>query len=403
MQSEMTQTSCPLCRRRLPASEAGQAPGTRLCEQCQSLVQTAFPGALSRSGTSAANPETVKVIPQVQPCVTELGDRQLDPPLPSEDVTVTADPAEQDMPSLGPELREDEESSESVSSVESSWTDEPAGWAFQQANESAMFEQPMNDVQANPAANEYAVEHEASCADASQHSHATSAGLPEEQSLEPKSASYEPVADPPKSALAEWNYVGDDWPVLVGPPSRRTFRTIRAWLVVIAVLGFAALLYALVRPLASQEQHPRSTADSSSTERASAAAEPRASLPGSVAPDVHNQTPPDSRAGADSKLSQTRDEVASSEKTNAQGRFSLQAAAFPTQSGADEFAERLKRIGVPSYVVPADLARRGRWFRVRIGRFNTAEDGQTFAAEAQRRAAAIGISLQLIVCQYERP
>jgi cell division protein FtsN len=58
---------------------------------------------------------------------------------------------------------------------------------------------------------------------------------------------------------------------------------------------------------------------------------------------------------------------------------------------------------VPSYVVSADLARRGRWFRVRVGRFNTAEDAQKFAKEAQLRAKAAGMSLQLIVSQYEQP
>jgi cell division protein FtsN len=58
---------------------------------------------------------------------------------------------------------------------------------------------------------------------------------------------------------------------------------------------------------------------------------------------------------------------------------------------------------VPSYVVSADIARRGRWFRVRVGRFNSAEDAQRFAGEAQQRAKAAGISLQLVVSQYDEP
>ncbi|MFY9574882.1 MAG: SPOR domain-containing protein, partial [Blastocatellia bacterium] len=109
-------------------------------------------------------------------------------------------------------------------------------------------------------------------------------------------------------------------------------------------------------------------------------------------------------AAGDSKPSGTpASDAAASNDQNVQGRFSLQAAAFPTEAAADEFAEKLKQAGVPSYVVNADLARRGRWFRVRIGRFNTAEDAQRYSSEAQLRARASGTSLQLIVCQYEQP
>jgi cell division protein FtsN len=52
--------------------------------------------------------------------------------------------------------------------------------------------------------------------------------------------------------------------------------------------------------------------------------------------------------------------------------------------------------------VSADLPRRGKWFRVRVGRFNSADDAQKFAAEAQNRAKAAGLSLQLIGCQFDK-
>src|SRR6266513_2072150 len=48
MQFEISQSFCPLCRRTSPASGAGLAPGSRLCDQCRNIVQEAFPGPASR-------------------------------------------------------------------------------------------------------------------------------------------------------------------------------------------------------------------------------------------------------------------------------------------------------------------------------------------------------------------
>lgn len=91
------------------------------------------------------------------------------------------------------------------------------------------------------------------------------------------------------------------------------------------------------------------------------------------------------------------------EDENFEGRYSLQAAAFPNEAGANEFCERLKRAGVPAYVVSADIAGRGRWFRVRVGRFESAQDADRFASESRRRARAARLNLQLIVSGYDKP
>ena len=85
------------------------------------------------------------------------------------------------------------------------------------------------------------------------------------------------------------------------------------------------------------------------------------------------------------------------------GRYSLQAAAFPNENGANEFCERLKRAGVPAYTVSAEIAGRGKWFRVRVGRFENTQDAERFAVEARQRARASGLNLQLIVSSYETP
>ena len=63
----------------------------------------------------------------------------------------------------------------------------------------------------------------------------------------------------------------------------------------------------------------------------------------------------------------------------------------------------MKRAGVPAYTVAAEIAGRGKWFRVRVGRFETANDAEKFASEARLRARASGLNLQLIVCSYETP
>jgi cell division septation protein DedD len=159
-----------------------------------------------------------------------------------------------------------------------------------------------------------------------------------------------------------------------------------------SVAGFYFLIYR------SSDSLERRAIDAS-------AVEPRAASVGSavtatLAPAVQAQS--ENAAAAQPKPAEGARDAAATDNS-VQGQFSLQAASFPTQEGADEFAERLKRAGVPSYVVPAELLRRGRWFRVRVGRFNSAEDAQRFAGEAQQRARAAGIAVQLIVCQYGQP
>src|SRR6185503_16702002 len=54
MQFETSQSSCPLCKRILPASGADCVPGSRLCDQCRNIVQEVFPGPPSRPSISMA-------------------------------------------------------------------------------------------------------------------------------------------------------------------------------------------------------------------------------------------------------------------------------------------------------------------------------------------------------------
>ena len=53
------------------------------------------------------------------------------------------------------------------------------------------------------------------------------------------------------------------------------------------------------------------------------------------------------------------------------GRFTLQLGAFPDRAEAEAFA---RRFGPQPYVVPAEIAGKGLWYRVRVGDFASAKD-----------------------------
>jgi len=212
-------------------------------------------------------------------------------------------------------------------------------------------------------------------------------------------------ADPWEDPLPAWDYSHSEWPVLVGPNQRRSFRRLGIPIAAIVLFACAVGFYLLIYRPSGPER--RAATDSGGTARASAV-ELGATAGGSADSDARKRvaaTLSEAPASAPSQPAETVtvEPVTPKENTDAQGRFSLQAAAFPTQVGADEFAEKLKRTGLPSYVVPAELARRGRWFRVRVGRFNAQEEAQRFAGEAQQRARGAGLAVQLIVCQYDQP
>jgi hypothetical protein len=86
------------------------------------------------------------------------------------------------------------------------------------------------------------------------------------------------------------------------------------------------------------------------------------------------------------------------------GTISFQISSFPGQAGADELSHKLTGIGIPAYVVAADIPHRGKWFRVRAGRFATMQQAEQAAAEWRQKAARAGISLQqMITCDYQNP
>jgi cell division septation protein DedD len=411
----MAHQCCPLCKRQLPASSAGNTLDTRLCEQCQTMVLTAFRGADSMVAASAVVvPQGVAIV-QGQREASVVDQPQVGAPTFFEDIATVAPGFEQEAQhsmasdsrdDLRFEFIEDEDPADRIQTIGADLSG-VAGNGSSHHDEGLFeeFEQSIRFPEPTPH-HDYAETDDSHLAESTKSdSGSIGATLVEDRSEEPRSIGEASPADPWEDPLPAWDYSHSEWPVLVGPNKRKSFKKLGWLIAAIVLLACAAGFYLLIyRPSGPQ----RRTATDSGTAARVSAVEPRATAAGSADSDARKRVPAtasDSPASAASPAAETvaRESVAPKESSNAQGRFSLQAAAFPTQVGADEFAEKLKRTGLPSYVVPAELERRGKWFRVRVGRFNAAEEAQRFAGEAQQRARAAGLNVQLIVCQYDQP
>ncbi|MFY9611355.1 MAG: SPOR domain-containing protein [Blastocatellia bacterium] len=198
---------------------------------------------------------------------------------------------------------------------------------------------------------------------------------------------HEVVTDPLEAPVQHRDHSQEDLPLSV--PRIRLSKIARLKLPVAAALvvccGIAGY-FLMYRPSIQASQTSQAV-----TEQTSAPVTGRQAVPQPLSPAPG--------AGSEAKESQGLQ----IENENSEVRYSLQAAAFPNKAGADEFCERLKRAGVPAYVASAEIAGRGRWFRVRVGRFETAQDADRFASESRRRARAVGLNLQLIVSSYDKP
>ena len=77
-------------------------------------------------------------------------------------------------------------------------------------------------------------------------------------------------------------------------------------------------------------------------------------------------------------------------------------AALPDEASARDYSERLMRAGISTYIIPVENGRR-RFFRVRAGRFMTADEAQMYAAQSRLRARAAGLTLNFMVVDYIKP
>ena len=437
---------CPLCRRQLPTISAGETLDTRLCEECQTMVLVAFrgadpivaasadgvpPGAAIVQGHREASvfdqphvavPTFLEQIATVAPRFeqeaqhTMAAEQDAQHPMESapgaclrfefiED-EYTANMIGADLPEVSENGSSDH--GEELFEEPSTRFTQPTPYDYAEPDESHLVEEPSAFTKSDSGSSGATLiedRSEEASAFAKSDSGSSGATLAADRSEKPTSIGVASPADPWEDPLPVWDYSQSEWPVLVGPHQQQSFRRPGAAIAAIVLLACAAGFYLLINRPSGPER--RAAIDPGRTAQASAV-ELGATVVGSTDSDARKRVAPTlsvppASAAAQPGETVAREPVTPKESGNAQGRFSLQAAAFPTQVGADEFAEKLKRTGLPSYVVPAELARRGRWFRVRVGRFNAQEEAQRFAGEAQQRARGAGLALQLIVCQYDQP
>jgi cell division septation protein DedD len=68
-------------------------------------------------------------------------------------------------------------------------------------------------------------------------------------------------------------------------------------------------------------------------------------------------------------------------KATDNSRFAIQLGSYPQMGEATRAVERLKAKGYSAFVAIADLPDRGRWYRVRIGGFDTKDDASRYVRD----------------------
>ena len=420
MQLTASEATCPLCKHPVNASLEHPDP-TRLCEDCQRIVQRIRPSAYANvgvinqpQGRGTSQPQMANVsqsvVQQVSPAPTD-GVPTSTPPVESLQAAFSeaadAEPALLDFDELFEYESFNNEASHEAPALPH---DHLQDGDFSQS--SALITEPIMVPIVQPTAVPLAFSLPAAetlpVAEAMQDLSDEITGY-EQQSAEravvateeqaADSFQDEAVTNPLVQPAEDWPFSPVEYPVLLGKPKQRrplrlTLSLVAALLVCCGVAGY----FLVYRPSTQASQGGTTIAQSTSDHpKAAQAAE-------SVVPQAPAQPVAAARENVSpDKADQKTDQIPRTANEASGGRYSLQAAAFPNESGANDFCERLKRAGVPAYTVAAEIAGRGKWFRVRVGRFETAQDAEKFASEARLRARASGLNLQLIVSSYETP
>jgi cell division septation protein DedD len=69
----------------------------------------------------------------------------------------------------------------------------------------------------------------------------------------------------------------------------------------------------------------------------------------------------------------------------AAARYTLQVAAHPDLDGAKKHMERLQKMGLQPFVVSAAIPGKGKFFRVRVGKFSSMEEARAFQASLKAK------------------
>ncbi len=71
-------------------------------------------------------------------------------------------------------------------------------------------------------------------------------------------------------------------------------------------------------------------------------------------------------------------------------RYSIQIGSYPNLAEANGIVSQWKGKGYPAYMMIADIPDRGRWYRVRLGGFNTKGDATKYLGELSAKEPVSG-------------
>jgi len=385
MQAETLTRICPLCRR-----AAGDAsPGTRLCNDCRAMLDPILPRvgvvqpdyAVALAGPATVRPADVHTsfvhdadfddvsfapAPRADQAFAPLNEG-------AAEAFITPDQYEDPDVFIAPDQYEDD-------------VEPPAHVA-----EPAPAVAPMR---IEPAVAEAAISPAPISETAITETAITETTINESTPADPMHLNDAASADPWDDPLPAWEYSHNEWPLLVKAekPSRRSRSK---WplvaLAVVAVVVAAAAYFFFMKP-----RHEAPPAQQALT----VPIEPPAAAPTTPA----NPTPaPPAAETKEAPPAKEASPAPTNQGADSQWKHALQAMASPNEGEANAFAERLKSAAVPAYVVRADINGHV-WYRVRVGRFATAEEATRYAAEARNRARAAGVALKdLQVTAYDKP
>lgn len=422
MQAETLTQTCPLCRR--SATDAHDAPGTRLCRDCRSMLAPILPRAGAVQPDYAVALGAAPLAQASAPVLAREVDfdelaftpaaaidenfAQLDedeeavvffntPPAagaPAEarpaafapsfkptapEAFVTPDLYEAPEVFIAPDQYEDDIEPATETATPVTLPVAPA-----HAQQAAFVAEATADETAPATVTVPA-------ADLSVEEPATNTAPSADLFAEAAAAPAAPPADPWDDPLPAWEYSHNEWPLLVKdkPPSRVS--RIKWPLVAVLVIGIAAAAYFLfLRP------HGEATA----TQQALTVPAEQSPAP---APPAAKPTPQANATPAAAQETKAAAQPPAGPAAEGQWKHALQAMASPVEGEANAFAERLKTAAIPAYVVRAEVNGHV-WYRVRVGRFATAEEAQRYGAEARSRARAAGVALkELQVTAYDKP
>ena len=72
----------------------------------------------------------------------------------------------------------------------------------------------------------------------------------------------------------------------------------------------------------------------------------------------------------------------------ANARYSIQVGSYPNPDEAHEMVNGWKEKGYEAYLLSADIPDKGRWYRVRLGAFDTKEEAQKFLTQFKAKESA---------------